>query len=386
MSRRLVPFLLILLLPVVAFAVDTEWGGALQSFSEYSNVEVRELTFGNSLTLWTDLEWSRAARLGINGGVAQQFDKGNFFFYPELYFLAFHGRSGSWGYRAGRFTMSDLNNRLMYALVDGLEGVWESDRFRVALGAGFTGLAFTRTSRVIMTAADQINYDDPDSVFASPRTAQYVEASWFGLPGDSRLTLALLFQQDMRDAQATYDAYGSAGGLVDTQYLKLDARGRFTPRFFYEAVVIGETGLYNVPADDVSIPVLAGAGALRLNYLFPGDLKPSLGVEFLYSSGDPWSARASWEVPDTSTSPEALNQYWTFTTRTAGYVYASRIGNLVYGQVFASFKPADTLQIVLDSFTFFRAENGPVNEVPVTSADGSDRGRQAVDRTSSCPR
>ncbi|MCK5735704.1 MAG: hypothetical protein KAH21_04460, partial [Spirochaetaceae bacterium] len=84
-----------------------------------------------------------------------------------------------------------------------------------------------------------------------------------------------------------------------------------------------------------------------------------------------WDQRSDWEGTQYG-SGSSLNQYTAFTTRTVGYVFGSRVGNLGYGRLGASIRPVEMLSLKLDNYLYFRSVEGPVNEMPITAASGSD--------------
>lgn len=367
-----------LLLIGAAGAAETDWGGAVQVYVDGGNVPGRELTAGLSASIWSETDFSRYARLNFNGGYGFQYDKGKYYNFPELNILAVSGRGDDWSYKAGRFTMSDSQGTLFNAILDGGEYAHTSERFEHRVGAGFTGLPFNRTSRVIMTAVDQRAFDNarPASL-ASPRIGAYYEfitvfaADAEGTdPKDQNFSVAVLGEFDMRNPDAVVDDDPDSS-LLHSAYLQLGINGRVSGSFDYSVNGIFQAGANVIPNDNRTLPLIGGLAEASLTWAPGGNLAPMVTVGGLYSSGDPWTQRSDWEGTQYG-SGSSLNQYTAFTTRTAGYVFASRVGNLSYAHVGASIRPAGILSLILDNYTFFRSVDGPVNEIPIDAASGSN--------------
>lgn len=367
-----------LLLVSFAGASETDWGGTVQVYVDGSDVPGRELTVGLSAGIWSETDFSPLARLNFAGGYGFQYDKGNYFSFPELQLLSLSGRGDGWGYKAGRFTMKDRQGKLFRALLDGGEYSNTGGRFDHKAGAGFTGLVFNRTSRVIMTAVDQRSFDNAD-VFslASPRVAAYYELTTLFAAGpdstdpkDQTLSVAILGEFDMRNADAVVKDDPDSS-LLHSGYLQVGISGRMSSTFDYSVNGIFQGGANVIPDDNRTLPVLGGLAEASVTWAPGGSMAPTVKAGALYSTGDPWSQRSDWEGTQYG-SGGSLNQYTAFTTRTAGYVFASRVGNLSYAHLGGSIRPAGIVSVGLDNYTFFRSVDGPVNEIPVDASSGSD--------------
>ncbi|MCK5735270.1 MAG: hypothetical protein KAH21_02285 [Spirochaetaceae bacterium] len=359
-------------------AAETDWGGTLQGYLDGSNVENRELTVGFNAGIWSETDFSAMARLTFSGGYGFQYDKGNFFHVPNLQLLSMSGRNNTWSYTAGRFTMGDRQGKLFSALLDGAEFNSSGTSLTHSAGIGFTGLAFNRTSRVIMTAIDQRAFDNakPFSL-ASPRLGLYYEFSSdikTGAdttdPRDHTLSVVVLGEIDLRSADAVANE-GPSSSMLHSGYLQLGMNGRFSSTFDYMVNGIFQMGANTIPNDSRTLLLAGGLAEGSVSWHPGGSLKPMIVGEILYSSGDPWDQRSDWEGTQYG-SGSSLNQYTAFTTRTVGYVFGSRVGNLGYGRLGASIRPVEMLSLKLDNYLYFRSVEGPVNEMPITATSGSD--------------
>lgn len=369
---------ILLLLASIAGAADTDWGGTLQTYVDGGNVPGRELTFGLSASIWSETDFSQYATLNFNGGYGFQIDKGNYFNFPELQLLAVSGRGVDWSYKAGRFTLSDRRGKLFNAILDGGQYIHTTDRFEHRAGAGFTGLPFNRTSRVIMTAVDQRAFDNARSFsLASPRIGAYYEyTAVFEVgsegtdPKDQTFSVAFLGEFDLRSADAVVDDNPNSS-LLHSGFIQAGISGRMSQSFDYSFNGILQAGANVIPNDSRTLLLIGGLVEASVSWAPGGYLTPLVTIGGLYSSGDPWTQRSDWEGTQYG-SGSSLNQYTAFTTRTVGYVFASRVGNLNYAHVGGSIRPANILSLLLDNYTYFRSVNGPVNELPIDAVSGSN--------------
>ncbi|MCP4298878.1 MAG: hypothetical protein GY786_25135, partial [Proteobacteria bacterium] len=176
-----------------------DWGGAFQNNTEITGKNENKVTQGNSLSFWGNLDINNYFNLKGAAGYRYLYDSGEIFHIPEFNLFMAYGGTDIWSYRAGRFTLGDKNNNLFGALIDGIGFDLNSEIFSVSTGVGFTGFTFNRNSSVIMSGADHDANAD-EALMASPRIAQYAEASFYVLPGDGVLSAAVLAQQDLRSS------------------------------------------------------------------------------------------------------------------------------------------------------------------------------------------
>ena len=343
------------------FSAEFDWGGAFQNTTGISSITNGFITQGNSISLRGELEISPFFKIKAAGGYRFVYSDGEITHIPEFSALTVYGGSNLWSYKVGRFTLSDMNNNLFSSLLDGFQFSIQGRKVKISSGAGFTGLVFSRNSSVLLSMADFKSYSN-NSLLASPRIVEYIEASFFILPGDGVLSAAFLAQQDMR-AESTFTGDFAGYGLLHTFYLKLGVKGRIGTSLFYNLYLTGETGTYTIPSvAEVAEPVLilAGAGGLRLDLpLNIPAIKPLLSLDLFYSTGDKWGTHSD------------INQYSSFSLRNKGYIYNAMIGNLFYGDFSISVSPASFLSVSVNSLTMFRAVNGPVSTIPVSEVDSS---------------
>lgn len=346
-------------------AVEFDWGGVLQNASDGVSLNDLHISQMDSLTVWLELAVSPMLNFKASGGYRFKYDSSAedpVDHIPEFGALYGYGSNKTINWKAGRFSIKDLNNNLFNTIWDGAQFGYRNATFRLESGVGFTGLLFSDNSNVRMTALD---YEilSANTLLASPRLAEYVEAAFYILPGDGALTAAFLAQQDLRSA----DDLESGDALLHSFYLNLGLKGRIGSFLFYNLYGNTEAGLYDMPVDDGDIiPLIAGAGGLKLTIPLNLPLKPLITADLYYSSGGKWDERGDYEGSDISPDEDMLFQYTPFSAQNVGYVYSIGRGNLFYGDLKVSVTPLSFLSVALESLTLFRSVNGPVSALPLT--------------------
>ena len=357
-------------------AAETDWGGTLQSYIEGGNESDDQLAAGVSAGLWLESRINTDIQFSLAGGYAFNYDKGDIFHYPILNLLALTGKTENSSYRLGRFTMADRNGLLFNALLDGFDSTWTAETDSHRAGFGFTGFVFNRTSRVIMSAVDQKSFDNADPLsLAAPRVVFFYEYSRYfqsetesGSPLDHTMSIGFLGEIDARPEDAVL-ADSVSSSVLHSAFLQLSVRGLLTRTLLYRANIVGQAGSNQIPGEDRNLLLISGLAEAGITWIPAVTLSPSLSVQILYSTGDKWSQRPDWEGSIYG-SGDSLHQYTALTTRTVGYVYAPRIGNLMYARLGGSIRPAEIFSMSLDNYLVFRAVDGPVNAVPVQESDG----------------
>ncbi len=358
----IIAFAVLSTLPIIS--VEFDWGGAIQNITELSKVNDWKVTQGDSISLWADLEIVPLFNIKAAAGYRFLYDNEEIFHIPEFNAFTFYGKKDFFSYQAGRFNLSDSNNNLFSVLLDGFQISLEGEKVSFFSGAGFSGGIFNKNSTVLLTASDHDAVSD-NALLASPRIIEYIEASFFIIPGDGSLTVSFLAQQDMRSSSSLDPGYGN----LHSFYLNLGLKGRIGSLLFYDFYLNGEIGTYIIPSDR-SLLVLAGAGGLRLDLPLNVVLKPLFSLDLFYSTGDDWD-RGDWQNSTIDSTKDSLNQYTPLTLDNKGYVYSNRVGNLFYGDFSVSIAPASFLSIKINSLTLFRSVDGPVSEVSVSQGPSS---------------
>ncbi len=355
--------------PIIS--VEFDWGGAIQNITELTSVNDWKVTQGDSISFWADLEIVPLFNIKVATGYRFLYDNEEIFHIPEFNAFTFYGKKDLFSYQAGRFNLSDSNNNLFSVLLDGVQVSLEGEKVSFFSGAGFSGGIFNKNSTVLLTASDHDAVSN-NALLASPRIIEYIEASFFIIPGDGSLTASFLAQQDMRSFNSLDEGYGN----LHSFYLNLGLKGRIGSLLFYDFYLNGEIGTYHVSANatlstsERSLLVLAGAGGLRLDLPLNVVLKPLFSLDLFYSTGDDWD-RGDWQNSTIDSTKDSLNQYTPLTLNNKGYVYSNRIGNLFYGDFSVSIAPASFLSIKINSLTLFRSVDGPVSGIPVSQGASS---------------
>jgi len=344
-------------------STDYDWGGALQNTTGTDNTDGWSITQVDSISLWAEINANELFNLKAAGGYRLLYEDGVLSHIPEFSALYAYGGKDGVSYKAGRFNMSDSSKTLFSTIIDGFDLKIQTQKMLLGMGVGFTGIVFSDNSTVTMTAKDYeaiIN----DALFASPRLAEYAEASFFVLPGDGSLNVSFLAQQDLRAASSLV----SQEGLLHSFYLNLGMKGRLASILYYNLYTIGEIGTYHMAADSRSLLLIAGAGGLELKIPFNSPIKPLLSFDLYFSSGDNWE-RTNHKGSFIDVGKTTLYQYTPFSGKSKGYVYNVSTGNLIYGDVSFSITPASFLSVSASSLTMFRPVDGPVSTLPVSEGD-----------------
>ena len=374
MKRRFFAILILaFLIPAASLsAYDQIWGARLDM-----NMELPEfygstiaLTTENAAKIWYRGSWGPLANIELDGGLGFDYD---FMFgltneiefswhgfgyshYPELDKLAYYGRTGNFGYKAGRQIIEDPAALIVSAPFDGADFNVDIGRHILKAGFGYTGLTFRQSSQYFITATDL-----SDDVLSTGRMIEY--ASW-ELPAATEWLNASAYFLASQDLSGEEDA-------LNPLYLEMMIRGFIGSSFLYNLSMVGQYGSFDGGS------VLAGIGRLSFSWL-PGN-SSRLGVDLLVSSGDSWADRNQYLL-DTPPGTK-LNQYNPLSiVSTQGYVIEFEVGNLTSLGIFYAKKPRDTYSWELRTTTFLRTSEGPVSStlVPSTSADGHFLGQEAL--------
>jgi hypothetical protein len=212
---------------------------------------------------------------------------------------------------------------------------------------------------------EDIESYENNETFASPRFFQFSELDIFYSDNDT-FTVSLLTQGDLRDESSLTDGYG----ILDSFYLLVGFSGYYGASIQYNFYIIGEAGSYDIPSEDRSLSILAGAAGAELDIALDLPLNPVLSIDLFYSTGDGWS-RTDWQGSSIDSSVSELNQFNAFSVKDIGFVYNTRAGNIFYGDVDFTVIPSSFFSITASSLTLFRSVNGPVYEIPLDESDSS---------------
>lgn len=344
------------------FASDLNWGGAVQSSAELLSTQENILNIENSLDLWLEHEFSSSYSMDLSIGYTSLYEDDVLLHIPRISDLVINGTQEGSTFKIGRFSMTDYGGVLVDVPQDGLEYVILGDGLEIVTAIGYTGLVFNRNSNIILTASDLEDYED-NEIFASPRFVQFAELDLF-LSDNKTFYATILTQGDMRDDESLTDGYG----VMNNIYLSLGFSGSAAESSFnYNVYAIGEAGTYEIPSEDRSLLILAGAAGAEIDYTLDIALKPILSAELFYSTGDDWS-RTDWQGSSIETSLDTLNQFNPYSAKDIGYVYNTRAGNIFYGDFGITVNATSSIMISLSSLTLFRSQNGPVYAIPISTS------------------
>ena len=362
-----------LVFPVASLsAYDQIWGGRLNL-----NLELPEfygtsaaITMENNAGFWYRGSWGSKANLEVDAGLGFDYDfifgitndmnfswhGFGYSYFPVFDSLKFYGRSGLFGYSAGRQVFADPAGLILGAPADGIDASMELGGHVFGAGLAYTGLTFRQSSEYYVNSLDL-----GDEVLSQGRMIEYL--SWDFPAAAEWLNLSAFFL-------AAQDLTGSDEEF-SPMYLEIMMRGFLGQSFLYDLSLVGQYGTGD-------FTTLAGIGRLGFSWL-PGS-SSRLGMDLMSSTGDTWTDRNEYLLSNTAASTE-LNQYIPLSiVSTQGYVIEFEVGNLTSLGLFYARKPRDNHSWEIRTTTFLRTAEGPVSTglVSSSSSSGNFLGQEAL--------
>lgn len=351
------------------YALDFDWGGVLQNSTDASSVGGLSLTQVDSLSLWMELNFQPMFNFKASAGYRFKYDGAAdepVSHIPEFGSFQAYGSNDTISWKAGRYAAKDLNGNLFSTIWDGAQFGYKNTLLQFRGALGFTGWVFQDNSSVAVSSKDYREMIN-NAPFAAPHLAEMAEVAFYVLPGDGSVYASFLAQQDLW----ADNAIEAGQGRLHSFYLNAGLKGRLYNTIFYNFYVTGETGIYQMPADDSQLLLLAMATGLKVDIPLKARFNPFITAEFFYSTGGTWDERSDYEGSDIDPAGEYIYQYTPFTMNNKGYIYSIGAGNLFYGDLKFSMSPLSILSVALESLTLFRAVDGPVSALPVSESGSS---------------
>jgi hypothetical protein len=267
----------------------------------------------------------------------------------------------------GRYLFSDVSGWVFGQTADGLSVGLAIPVVSVTLSGAYTGLQLKPKSGIIMSRLDTIEDADDDIILAPPRLVGLLDVTFPELFARQDLSLAVILQQDLREAVGRDDdliekgtpAPAAGGGLFNSQYWGLAVSGPIVAGVYHDLFFYLQTGesLSEISGEYSYEPVLAYLGGAGLRYYRPDLRNLRIALDMLYASGDDDVAT----LPEGNTGGNA-ETFTPISKRKPALVFVPRMQNLVYVQLSPSFKPLEFLQAELRVTMFLRPTDGAIDE------------------------
>lgn len=388
MKQPTIPPIFILLLWILFFSaspvdgIDIDFGGSLENDTVLSWIPAFEAFQKDRLSAWFSADFNERLSVEVQAyytyttpiPVIVDLD------YLELRgtFPYVVGDGSLLNFIAGRFFYSDFSGAIFAHNLDGIYLEVEWPIASASTAVGFTGLLLKPTAGIVLSKVDAIERADESVYLAPPRLIESVEVVLPEIALRQTLTVAALFQQELRSAdrlaqEGGIDELPDSGGPVHTQYFGLGVSGPLIQYLYYDAAFYLETGSTLIYADDVfsstgfsyqKSSILAFFGELRFQAFLDRLLSSRIEALFRVGSGD----------EDFSTFLDGNTEgtagvFTPVTNPGAVYVFSPQSGNLIRFQVYYSLKPlewiqstaTENFQSALKAALFFRTVAGPIS-------------------------
>jgi hypothetical protein len=279
--------------------------------------------------------------------------------------------------------MREFSGYVLDHRVDGLRFSLATRWGRLRAGAGYTGLLLKPTSDIELSKLDTADEAKVDVRLAPSRLIEQLEITFAELVLRQDVVFSAVLQQDLRPTDETRDDRGR----VDTQYYGLGVAGPVWRNLFHEtfgyagtgSMISGQAGVY----ERRSIRSWLAGGSLR--YLLPSFLQSYVELGGVYASGD-----ADHRTFLEGNAEDSSTLFLPISGEKPGLVFAPVVGNLAYGRLALATKPFtsvmenssppylspretgfSSLQIIAETFVFFRPTTGPISKPGLNDASES---------------
>lgn len=272
-------------------------------------------------------------------------------------------------FEVGRIPFRDGSSLFLSDSADGFRTSFRYPDLGIDLAAGYTGLKTLSTTSFHLSRTDLNRLADPLDFFAPRRLL--MEASGTYKPAqDMKIGLQFLMQHDLNDP-ANYVAIFSEpfesvrGGPVNTQYTSADFLWDISPVIaLRSSFTYGSGTVYSHVADNQSLtgrswqstPVQSFLGSLGMNLRTPEFLGGRFGLLLIAASGD-----GDAESVIEGNTAGSSTMFLPVSPASLAAVSRPGLSNLLLGQISASVKPANELDLRtgLDLTFLFKPDAGP---------------------------
>lgn len=359
--KRMAVILILLSVPAFLFGYDI--GVTIDNSTGFTMQTEASLTQADKLSHWFEGNFGEHYSFGYQISYSFSLDRYALF---ELDLLQFRGE---WlnarkspvliGLSAGRFHQSEFSGMVFSHPADGFHFGIGLPRVRFGVSAGYLGLLQTPTSTAVLSNSDADTFSvDPQPVFgplASPRLVETISADFPELFLRQSVSLALIFQQDLRSEAKLI----AGGGRVHTQYYGIGLSGPLYSPFFYDAFFYFNSGQTDRGA---VTGYLTGIG---LDLYLQKALSSKLSAEFVYASGD-----SDHDSLYEGNGGGLSTAFIPVSAKSLGIAFSPKLTNVFYTSASYSIKPLSSLKgaaannfnIQVAALPFFRSTPGPVSE------------------------
>lgn len=386
---------LLLLVGLAPIAMSADWGGSIDNATEIAYETEVLPSQRNRVALWGSYQSGSWFSAFGQGSYVYSLDRPYLFDVDELWAEAELGLGtpgalkssdpGGLAFKArlGRFFMREFSGYVLDHRVDGLRFSLATRWGQLRAGAGYTGLLLKPTSDIELSKLDTADEAKVDVRLAPSRLIEQFEITFAELVLRQDVVFSAVLQQDLRPTDETRDDRGR----VDTQYYGLGVAGPVWRNLFHEtfgyagtgSMISGQAGVY----ERRSIRSWLAGGSLR--YLLPSFLQSYVELGGVYASGD-----ADHRTFLEGNAEDSSTLFLPISGEKPGLVFAPVVGNLAYGRLALATKPFtsvmenssppylspretgfSSLQIIAETFVFFRPTTGPISKPGLNDASES---------------
>ena len=278
----------------------------------------------------------------------------------------------------GRFGLSDFSGYVLSTTIDGVFSRVLFPSLSLSAAIGYTGLLLKPVSSVLMSRSDLVDRSDTTVILGPPRLVEYVELTLSEVAFRQDVTVAAVFQQDLRPSDSLVQAGQSEesadrGGPVHTQYFGLGLSGPLVYPVYYDGFFYMETGStlsylpdsgsttgYSYQASSI-LAWLSGAGVqLYFDRLFYSVAQ----LRFLLSAGDP----DFFGFIEGNAAGDAL-MFLPVSSTPLSLVFSPLLGNMATIELSYSLRPLvwseitalENIQTLVKAISFFRTVSGSIS-------------------------
>jgi hypothetical protein len=382
----------LLLVGLVPSAWGADWGGSIDNATEIAHETEVLPSQRNRVALWGSYDSGSWFSVFGQGSYVYSLDRPYLFDVDELWAEAELGLGApdtlkssepgglAFNARLGRFFMREFSGYVLDHRVDGLRVSLATRWGRLRAGAGYTGLLLKPTSDIELSKLDTADDAKVDVRVAPSRLVEQLEITLAEVLLRQDVVLSAVLQQDLRPKDETRDDRGR----VDTQYYGLGLAGPVWRNLFHET--FGYVGTGSMLSGQAGVferePILSWLAGGTLRYLLPTFLQSYIELSGVYASGD-----ADHQTFLEGNAQDRSTVFLPISGQEPGLVFAPVVGNLAYGRIAFSAKPfaatlgeptplslspSDTglssLQVIAETFVFFRPTTGPISEPGLNDA------------------
>jgi hypothetical protein len=281
-------FLLMFFLFAAPFSFSQDFGLILNQKALLSDGDTSSaaIEYTGAVIPWFAAPLGEKAALYVSGGVSAHYDNEAWKALPELYRSEISvNPSPDFRLEIGRVSFRESLSFVCAGLFDGLAAGFSAGGGRLRTGFFYTGLLYKKAAYIYMSPADQADYGDNDSYFASRRfiaALTWEKTSLFDTRGG--LSLSGLCQFDLNDTETR----------IHSQYLEAQYTAPLGARLNTVSGAVVEAA-----EESGKDPYAAFALSTEVQWLLPTALSDVLTISARFSSGA-WNEGLGVFIPITA--------------------------------------------------------------------------------------